>query len=88
MADVVIPEDVFDSIRLPDGEKDEALRLELAVSLYRRGALGFGKARELAGMSKEEFHSVLGDREVEIILDILLMAHKKFMVTAHKRIIR
>jgi len=65
MADVVIPEDVFDSIRLPDGEKDEALRLELAVSLYRRGALSFGKARELAGMSKEEFHSVLGDREVE-----------------------
>ena len=65
MADVFIPEDVFDSIRLPDGEKDEALRLELAVSLYRRGALSFGKARELAGMSKEEFHSVLGDREVE-----------------------
>ena len=65
MADVVIPEDVFDSIRLPDDEKDDAIRVELAVSLYRRGALSFGKAKELADLSKEEFHSVLGDREVE-----------------------
>lgn len=65
MSMVDIPDSVFESIRIPEGEKEEAVRLELAVSLYSRGALSFGKARELAGMSKEEFHRLLGDREVE-----------------------
>lgn len=65
MSNVAIPDDVFGSIRIPEGEKEDELRLELAVSLYRRGALSFAKARELAGLSKQEFHKVLGEREVE-----------------------
>lgn len=65
MSEVVIPDDVFDSIRFPDGEKEQELQVELAVSLYRRGALSFGKARQLAGLSKQEFHRVLGERDVE-----------------------
>ena len=65
MSFVDIPDDVFESIRVPDGEKEDVVRLELAVSLYSRGALSFGKARELAGLSKEEFHRELGGRQVE-----------------------
>jgi predicted HTH domain antitoxin len=65
MSEVVIPDDVFDSIRFPDGEKEQELQVELAVSLYRRGALSFGKARQLAGLSKQDFHRVLGERNVE-----------------------
>lgn len=65
MSEVVIPDDVFDSIRFPDGEKEQELQVELAVSLYGRGALSFGKARQLAGLSKKEFHRVLGERNVE-----------------------
>ncbi|MDY6768783.1 MAG: UPF0175 family protein [Candidatus Nanohaloarchaea archaeon] len=63
--DLTIPRDVFDSVKLPSKEKEERMRVELAVALYREGALSFGKARELAGMSAEAFHQELGKREVE-----------------------
>lgn len=65
MSEVDIPGDVFDSIKIPDREKSRELRLELAVSLYSRGALTFGKARQLAGISVEEFQEELAEREVE-----------------------
>lgn len=63
--DLSIPRDVFDSVKLPSKEKEKQMRVELAVALYREGALSFGKARELAGMSEEEFHRELGERKVE-----------------------
>ncbi len=37
---------------------------ELAVALYARGLLSFGKARELARMGKYEFGQLLGERGV------------------------
>jgi len=36
------------------------LKRELALRLYEKGLLSFGKARELAGMSKWEFSRLLG----------------------------
>ena len=52
--------------RFVDGYvRDPETVQELAVSLYREGYLSFGKARELAGLSKAEFHRLLGEREVE-----------------------
>jgi hypothetical protein len=36
----------------------EELRLELALALYQRGTLPFGKARELAGVSAWGFQDV------------------------------
>ena len=60
-----IPQDVFDSLRIPEGEREQELRLELAVSLYARKALSFGKARRLAGLSKEDFQKELGKRQIE-----------------------
>ena len=60
-----IPRSVADALALPEGRKQEELQRELAVSLYREDMLSFGKARELAGMSKQEFGQLLGDRGVE-----------------------
>lgn len=59
-----IPEPVAWAIRLP--EKGIARRLleELAVALYVRGLLSFGKARELADKGKYEFGQLLGEREI------------------------
>ena len=60
-----IPRSVADALALPEGRKKEELQRELAVSLYREDMLSFGKARELAEMSKQEFGQLLGDRGIE-----------------------
>ena len=64
MPEIVIPDDVYDALELPEGERESTVRRELAVSLYARGALSFGKARALADLSKAEFHRLLGEREI------------------------
>lgn len=65
MAAIEIPEEVYDALRLPEDEREGMLREELAVSLYARGALSFGKARELADLSSGEFGRLLGEREID-----------------------
>ena len=37
----------------------------LAISLYERGYLSFGKARQLSNMTKWDFHDELGRRKIE-----------------------
>lgn len=64
MPEIVIPDDVYDALELPEAERESAVRRELAVTLYDREILSFGKARELADLSKVEFHRLLGDREI------------------------
>ena len=59
-----IPDSVVQALRLPPSEQREQLLLELGVSLYARGLLSFGKARELCGLSKYEFGRVLGKRAI------------------------
>ena len=59
-----IPGDVADAMRLPEGEKSERLRLELAVSLYAQGILGLGMAAQLAGRSRLALNQVLAQRQV------------------------
>lgn len=49
---------------MPPGEQIARLHRELAVRLYQKGLLSFGKARELAGMSKWEFHLLLGEEGI------------------------
>ncbi len=55
-----IPEDLAEALRLPPEERLSRVRQELAVRLYQKGLLSFGKARELAKMSKWDFHELLG----------------------------
>jgi len=64
MATIEIDDEVYEALQLPEGERSDALKEELAVSLYDRDVLSFGKARSLAGLSKLEFHELLGEREI------------------------
>lgn len=59
-----IPDSVTRALRLPPAEQQQRLMSELAVTLYAQGILSFGKARELAGMSKYEFGILLGKRQI------------------------
>jgi predicted HTH domain antitoxin len=59
-----IPDHIAQAIRLPQVEQKQQLLVELAVALYARGILSFGKARELAALSKYEFGLLLGRRDV------------------------
>ena len=77
-----IPDDVVQAIRLPTAEQPQQLLLELAVALYARRALSFGKARKLAQMSKYEFGLLLGRRgipchyDLEDLADDVAYAHR------------
>jgi predicted HTH domain antitoxin len=64
MATIEIDDDVYEALRIPEGERSKAVKQELAISLYARDILSFGKARELAELSKREFHELLGEREI------------------------
>jgi predicted HTH domain antitoxin len=78
-----IPDSVAQALRLPQGEQQQRLASELAVTLYAQGILPFGKARELAGMTKYEFGILLGKRQVvrhytdEDLQDDVAYAHRK-----------
>jgi len=65
MAEIEIEDEVYEALRIPDGDREQTVKTELAISLYDRGILSFGKARSLTGLSKREFHRLLGDRRVE-----------------------
>ncbi len=60
-----IPDSVVKGMRLPAGEIEQRLRVELAVAVYAQGLFSVGPAAELAGMSRETFGSLLGARGVE-----------------------
>lgn len=59
-----VPDSVAQAIRLPEKHLQEGLLLELAVALYAREVLSFGKARELAGTTRQAFAQALGQRGV------------------------
>lgn len=57
---IEFPPDVIQAMKLPPEEAPWRIRRELAVRLYDKGILSFGKARELAGMTRWAFHDLLG----------------------------
>lgn len=59
-----VPEDVIHAIKLPTEEIQSRLKRELAVRLYQKGLLSFGKARRLSEMTRWVFHDVLGEEGV------------------------
>ncbi len=59
-----IPESVADSIRLPLPEVEPRLLTELAVALYAQGILSYGKAVELAQISRYAFADIVGKRNI------------------------
>ena len=64
MATIVIGEEVYEALQIPEKDRSQTMKQELAVSLYAQDVLSFGKARALAELSKREFHELLGEREV------------------------
>ncbi len=65
MGTIDVPPDVYDALNVPEEKREEVLRRELALSLYREGILSTGKARELAELSRREFHQLLGERGID-----------------------
>lgn len=61
---VQIPESIAKSLRVPEGEAEQRVREELAAALYARGLLSFGKASELAGVSRFAFADVVAHRGI------------------------
>lgn len=59
-----LPAELTEALRLPAEEQQARLQQELAVRLYQKGLLSFGKARELAEMNKWEFYLLLGEEGV------------------------
>ena len=61
---VQVPDSVARSLRLPEGEVEERLLCELALSLYAQGILSFGKATELSALSRWRFSDLVGRRGI------------------------
>jgi predicted HTH domain antitoxin len=62
---IEIPRQIIHATRMTP----EELKCELAISLFQRGKLSFGKAREMAGMTVWAFRQMLGGRAVPVHYD-------------------
>ena len=58
------PDTIIEAMRLSHQDQPQQLLIELALALYARDVLTFGKARELAGLGKYEFGLLLGKRDI------------------------
>lgn len=63
---IEIPKEVLHVTHMTPDE----LRRELAVHLFQRGRLSFGKARELADMTAWSFQQLLGVRGIPVHYDV------------------
>lgn len=61
---IEIPEELIASAKMPKKNITQELKKELALHLYSIGILSFGNARKLSGLSKVDFHLLLGQRQV------------------------
>jgi len=67
---IEIPKDILRSMKVPEKELPDRLKIELALRLYQSGVLTFGKARSLAGMTKWDFQSLLGKEGIHMRYDV------------------
>jgi len=67
---IEISDELLQAVKLPPAEAPTRLRRELALRLYEKGLLSFGKARELAGIPRWEFHDLLGDEGITRRYDV------------------
>ncbi len=63
---IEVPREVLHAARMTA----EELKQELAVHLFERGRLSFGKAREMAGMTAAVFQQLLGSRGICVHYDV------------------
>jgi len=65
-----IPPELAHAIKLPEEEIPTRLKTELAIRLYRKKLLNFGKARQLAQMTYWEFYELIGKEDVNRNYDV------------------
>lgn len=56
-----IPGDLAEALRVPSEEQKTRLCQELVLRLYQKGRLSFSRACELTGMTRWDFHLLLGE---------------------------
>ncbi len=62
-----IPEDILNSLNQNANEFIQQSRLYTALQLYKNHKLSFGKAAELAGISRDEFLIELDKNNIDFI---------------------
>ena len=58
--------EVPENLRIPPGELEERLRIELALRLYEKGIASLGQARRIAGLSKWDFLELLAKEGIPV----------------------
>ena len=58
--------EVPENLRIPPGELEERLRIELALRLYEKGIASLGQARRIAGLSKWDFLELLAKEGIPL----------------------
>mgnify|MGYP000545346720 CR=1 FL=1 len=61
--------EVPETLRIPLGELEERLRVELALRLYEKGIASLGQARRIAGMPRWDFLELLAREGIPIHYD-------------------
>ena len=67
---IEVPMELLQAIRLRAEEVPVRLKRELAIRLYAKGLLSFGKARQLAGMTRWDFHDLLAEEGIPRRYDV------------------
>ena len=67
---VEIPDDLEVILKIDKKDIPKAVKLYLAIELYRERKISLGKASEIAGISKEEMMEVLSRKGIPINYDI------------------
>jgi len=58
--------EVPESLRVPPGELEKRIRIELALRLYEKGIASLGQARRIAGVSKWDFLELLASEGIPL----------------------
>jgi len=61
--------EVPEGLRVPPGELEERLRVELALRLYEKDIASLGQARRIAGLSKWDFLELLAKEGIPLHYD-------------------
>ncbi len=67
---IEIPEDVAASMNLPEAERGDRVRQEMAVRLYAKGILNLGPSRRLSGLTRWQFQELLAKEGVLRAFDV------------------
>ena len=67
---IVVEIELPDWVRLPRGEVEKRVKVELALRLYQKGIISMGQARRLAGLSKWDFLELLAKEKIPLSYDV------------------